>query len=70
MARTLSVAMGRPLPTLNLRSAFGNLAEVFAVITAAGRVGSAVDARQTPATADLERLGLKDVPEFRRPFPV
>lgn len=65
-ASTLSV--GRP--SFSLRDVLATVRETFAVIAAAGRVGSAVEARQTPSARDLKIAGLDKAEVLRAPYRV
>ena len=70
LARNLSVAMGRPVPSFRIRNIAQDVMGALSLLLAAGRVASAVETHRAPATADLNRLGLGDVPEMRKPFRV
>lgn len=68
MARNLSVAMGRPLPAFRIRNMIRDAGETIALLFAAGRVASAVEAHRAPDDADLKRLGISGVDATQRPF--
>lgn len=68
VARNMSVAMGRPLPAFRIRNIARDVVQTVGLIFAAGRVASAVDSHRAPAPDDLERLGLGDVAEMRKPY--
>ncbi|MFC3693157.1 hypothetical protein [Chenggangzhangella methanolivorans] len=69
MARNLSLAIGRPAsPSLGVREMVGGVLETIALIAAAGRVGAAVEARQSPSQDDLKTTGLESLNALRGPF--
>lgn len=61
MARNLSLAIGRPMPSFGLRDVIREVVDTVALIAAAGRVGSAVDAHVAPSPRDLKLSGLDQV---------
>jgi hypothetical protein len=68
VARNLTLALGRPLPSTGLRDVIREVAQTFAVIAAAGRVGAAVEARQAPSIEDLKLAGLDKADVLRPPY--
>lgn len=68
MARNLSLAIGRPAPSLGIRELFGEVVETISLIAAAGRVGAAVEARQAPSADDLKAAGLEHADILRAPY--
>jgi hypothetical protein len=68
VARNLSLALGRPAPSLGIREAIAGVVDTFALIAAAGRIGRAVNARATPSAADLKLVGLENEEILRPPY--
>lgn len=68
MARNLSLAIGRPTPSLGIREAVAGVVDTLALIAAAGRVGRAVNARATPSEQDLKLVGLENEAILRPPY--
>ncbi|PZQ17975.1 MAG: hypothetical protein DI565_04445 [Ancylobacter novellus] len=68
MARNLSLAIGRPTPSLGVSEMIGGVLKTIAMIFAAGRVGAAVDAHHAPLKADLKAAGLEDLAVLRPPY--
>ena len=69
VARNLSLAIGRPVtPSLGVREMIGGVLETVALIAAAGRVGAAVEARQTPSQDDLKTAGLEQLSVLDAPY--
>lgn len=68
MARSLSLAIGRPTPSLGVREMIGGALRAVALIFAAGRVGAAVEAGHAPLKADLKAAGLENLTVLRPPY--
>jgi hypothetical protein len=68
VARNLTLAMGRHAPHYGFRDAIAEVAQTFAMIAAAGRVGAAVEARQAPSPQDLKLSGLDKADILRPPY--
>lgn len=68
MARNLTLAIGRPVPSFSIKDVFGGVLETISLIAAAGRVGAAVEARQEPSYRDLKLSGLDKANVLRAPY--
>ncbi|RXF75013.1 hypothetical protein [Hansschlegelia zhihuaiae] len=68
MARNLSLAIGRPAPSFGIREVIREARDALVLIAAAGRVGAAVEARQTPSPEDLKLSGLDKAEILRAPY--